>query len=373
MNPLSPPADVARRATQIRTRTAHTERAPTEAANSTLRSPVVLRTFLVAVVGVAALSSCRAIDVPFPTSPAPVGAVLDLAGSSISASESVQVTPSGCDDDFQYVEVRLVVGSGDARRSAAITSTTSGEPVEVTAPAWVPSGPAAVEASCLEPNLSGASDGADVYRFDYAPLAVDVEADPSGGGPGPMTGSDVAANGTLTLSGTGCSDRVVVWVARGSSLVGSRARFNYGATVIDAAADGTWSAEIALDYSFATFTDSVAPGAMTAFAACAGEWYEPFPFAAAGPTPSVHLAGPGPSGLVLSQCPTQNTLSVLGLVELANGDWTYVVLTQPGPGYGESVLYPAVAPGATTVVWLAGCTGTYSPHFSYRSLTWSQP
>jgi hypothetical protein len=78
---------------------------------------------------------------------------------------AIDVTVAGCQDDFQWAEVRLVVGRGLARRSIAVASDDGAGLATLTVPTWAPDGGASAEAICAEPNLSGASDGADVFSF----------------------------------------------------------------------------------------------------------------------------------------------------------------------------------------------------------------
>jgi hypothetical protein len=330
------------------------------------------RSLALVLVAVASLAACKPVpSVPrTPVPPAP-GAVLEVDPYA-TRGQVLEVGYTGCADDFQYAEVRLVVGDGAARRSVAVTSGWDGG-AELAVPRWTPPGPTVVEASCLEPNLSGASDGADIVRFDYAPVPVAVDG--SRTDPPELTAPTTVTDGVLRLSGSGCPGRALVAVARGPWQVASAASFRFGRTLVTAAADGTWSAEVPLRYAVGSFSDPVAPGPMTAFVVCEGWWYPAatFEVAATSPAPAVHLVGPGPSLLYLSQCPAHNTLSVLGVVEVPGHEPQVVVHQVPGPGDGEVFQHVAVPAAATSVTWVAGCWGPAHPRFTYAPVTWSAP
>ena len=334
------------------------------------------RAALLAVLLVLSLVACQPAS-PDPAPPsttvaAPGGAVLGLTSSAISRTATVAVTASGCADDFQYVEVRLVVGTGAARRSLAVTTASGGDPAELTVPAWTPDGAAEVEGSCLEPDFSSASDGADVLRFDFSPLTVTV-----GGAVPPSATPSLAVpavvhDGTLEVSGSGCPGRVLVAVAGGS--VASASRFHHGRTLVTADPGGSWSVSIPLTYRVGEFTDPVAPGPLVAFAVCEGWWYAPAPFEVAvdAPAPAVHLVGASAALVGVTQCPAYNTLSLLGLVTLDSGARTAVWHQGPGRGFGEH-LYPFTLPAGTTeVTWNATCVGAH-PSFTYAPVDWPTP
>lgn len=334
------------------------------------------RAALLAAVIVLALVGCEpAATPPAPSSTtvgAPTGAVLGVASTSLARSATVSVSASACADDFQYVEVRLVVGTGAERRAVHVTTASGGDPAELTVPAWTPDGPAEIEGSCLEPNFSHASDGADVLRFDYPTRAVTV-AGATPAAPAPvLTAPATVDDGTLEVSGTGCTGRVLVAVATG--LVPSASRFHHGRTLVTAAPDGSWSASVPLTYRVGEFTDPAAPGPLTAFAVCDGWWYAPAPFevAAASPVPAVHLVGPSGSLLGLTQCPSYNTLSLLGVVTLASGATTAVGRQVPGPGFGEHLHTVDLPSGAVAVAWYASCQGSH-PSFVYEPAHWAAP
>src|SRR5690606_26713171 len=99
--------------------------------------------------------------------------------------------------------------------------------------------------------------------------------------------------------------------------------------------DGSWSVAIPLRYSVGGFSDPVAPGTMSVFAVCEGEWYPAATFEVVGTGPAVQLVGNDPSLLYLSQCPPENTLGVLGVVERSDGRVSVLTHHQPGTGYGE--------------------------------------
>jgi hypothetical protein len=334
------------------------------------------RAALLAAVIVLALVGCQPAVVPPAPSPttvtAPGGAALGVVSPALARGTTVAVPASGCADDFQYVEVRLVVGTGAQRRSLHVTTASGGDPAELAVPAWAPDGPAELEGSCLEPNFSHASDGADVRRFDYPAVPVTV------GGPAPAAPAPsvsvpaTVSDGTLEVAGTGCSGRVLVGVAPG--LVPSASRFHHGRTLVTAAPDGSWSVSVPLSYRVGSFTDPAAPGPLTAFAVCEGWWYAPAPFevAAASPAPAVHLVGPTGDLVGVTQCPAYNTLSLLGLITLASGATSAIGYQVPGSGYGEH-LYPFTLPaGTVAVVWHASCQGAH-PSFVYAPRSWSAP
>lgn len=328
------------------------------------------RTLAVVAALVAGLGACRPLPhVPVAFVAAPAAAVLSVSSPTVARQGTVEVTASGCDVDFAYVEVRLVVGAGDTRRSAAVTTGGSGEPIEVAVPGWAPTGPAVVEASCLEPNFSRASDGADIKLFDYASVAVQVAATPA---VVPLALTVPAVTGeVLRVSGTDCGGGVLVAVSRGPWLVASAAEFHFGRTLVTAAPDGSWSVDIPLQYSVGPFTDPVAPGTMSVFAVCEGQWYPGETFEVAGTAPAVQSATGDPSLLYLSQCPVENTLSVVGVVDLPSGYESVVVHRQAGPGYGETFVEVPLPDGAEAVTWYAGCGGAYAPQFSYEAAHWS--
>lgn len=325
---------------------------------------------LLAAAALLALGACQPrLPVPVASSPAPPGAGISVSSTTLTQSDVLLVEATGCDDDLQYVEIRLVAGVADSRESVAVVAGWAGEPTSVEVPAWMPAGPGSVEASCLEPDTSHSSDGADFERFTYAPVPVSVTSDPTVAAP-VLAVSSEATGGVLHVSGSGCVGRVLVRVARGPWLVGSAAGFHYGATLVDAGADGAWSADIALRYSVGEFSGPVAPGAMTAFAVCDGWWYRPAPFRVVGSAPAVELVGSSPSLLHLPQCPTQNQIGVIGVVELVDGSETFVSTTRAGGGYGETLVEVAVPADAKSITWLAGCNGDYEPTFNYRSARW---
>lgn len=296
--------------------------------------------------------------------------MLSVSSTSLARGGSVTVTVTGCGEDFQYAEIRLVSGRGDSRLSTAVASSWPGEPTTLQVPTWMPSGAGQVEASCLEPSFSGASDGADIEVFTYAPVAITVAAYPHRE-PSDILVPAVARDGVLRISGSDCGGRVLINVARGPWRVASRANFHYGSTLLQAEPDGTWAAEIPLRYSVGEFSHEVAPGTMTAFAVCEGQYYPAVSFEVVGSAPAIDLVGPDPSLLYLSQCPEENQFGVLGVVERENGTQTVVTRTGAGRGYGETFVNVPVPADAVEVTWYAGCHGAYDPSFTYRSASWA--
>ena len=308
-------------------------------------------------VAVWAMAACQ----PTPVLPAPP---LGTVPAPVGASLSVGTDATGCDEDFQNVEVRLVAGSGTARFGLATTTTSGGDTAEVAVPEWAPSGPAEVEASCLEPDFSMASDGADVVRFDYQPVAVTV-----GGSWAPLptptlTVPAVVSDGTLEVAGSGCSGRVLVGVAQGR--VPSAGRFHYGRRLVTAAPDGTWSTSIDLTYRAGEFADPVVPGAFNVFAVCEGWLYSPagFEVTTGSAPPAVHVVGPFPGLVGLTQCPPYNTVSILAVVELPSGATVGIGHHEPGRGFGEQIYTVAIPADAMAVSWHASCSGV-TPSFVY--------
>lgn len=333
------------------------------------------RSLLLAIVVLLTLVACDPVPPPpaappSTTVPAPVGAALTVGSPAIRRGESVVVNASGCTGDLHYVEARLVVGAGSQRRGIALTSATTGDAAHLVVPRWAPDGSAVIEGSCLEPDLSRASDGADVVAFDFVPVAVSISGSAEPTSPPTLSVPAVVDDGTVRVSGTGCGGPVLVSVAAGT--VPSASRFHHGRTLVSSAPDGSWSATLALTYHTGELTDPVAPGPLGVFAVCEGWWYAPasVEVAAASPTPAIHQIGPGPALVALTQCPSYNTVSVIGLVRSADGATTVVRRQEPGRGYGEH-LYPFTLPaGAVEVGWFASCTGA-QPSFSYQPLTWS--
>src|SRR5690606_26373263 len=124
-------------------------------------------------------------------------------------------------------------------------------------------------------------------------------------------------------------------------------------------------------YSVGAFTDPVAPGTMSVFAVCEGEWYPGETFEVVGTAPAVQLPTVDPSLLYLSQCPAENTLTVPGVVDLPSGYESVVVHEQAGRGYGETFVEVPLPAGAEAVTWYAMCGGEYDPQFFYEPLHWS--
>jgi hypothetical protein len=337
----------------------------TRTGSSVRRSAVVL-----AVLAVVSLGACEPLlHVPPEAAPAPAGAELTVSSSALARGGSVEVTASGCDDVFQYVEVKLVSGTDHSRESTAVVAASSGEPATVTVPTWMPSGGGQIEASCLEPNLSRASDGADIHVFEYEPVPISVAPYPERE-PSAIYVPEVVTDGILRISGSDCDGRVMVSLSRGAWGVASRANFHYGSALVQAGPDGTWSAEIPLRYSVGAYSEEIGPGTMTAFAVCEGVYYPPATFQVVGSAPSIVIVDPTAAVLLLTDCPPENTLGVIGLVELADGTHTFVAHNQSGPGYGETGVYVPVPADAVAVTWFAGCHGRYEPSFAYRSTTW---
>ncbi len=305
--------------------------------------------------------------------PAPAGASLSLSTDTAARLSTVEVAYSGCDGDFQYLEARLVAGSGSSRTSLAVT-TAVGDPAELTVPAWVADGPITVEGSCLEPDFSGVSDGSDVHRFDFAPLALTVAGGPAPVSAPSMNVSSVVSDGSLDVSGSGCGGRVLVAVAASADRVASAARFHYGRTLITADASGSWSASIPLDYRVGTVTDPAAPGAMTAFATCEGWAYQPASFRVApgSPAPAIHPVGTDGSQVIVTQCPGYNTLRLVALVRRPSGAEVGFTHEGVGPGYGEHVFSFSPSADVTEIQWYASCDGL-EPSFTYQPYTWFAP
>lgn len=323
---------------------------------------------LLATAAVVALGACEpAQEVPIPFVAPPGGAALSVSDPTVTRGSSFEVSATGCDDDFQDVEVRLVVDL-DAQPRSATVSWAGGGAADPVVPMWAPSGPARVEASCLEANMSHAADSAYVKRFDYQPVAVTV-AGTSAPVPSAIVVPEVVTDGVLQVSGSGCTGPVWLSVSQGRSLVAASDRFRFGGGPAQPAADGTWSASLQLRYSVSEFTDPIAPGPMSVFARCDGRWFPGETFEVAATTPSIHIVNP--STLYLSQCPPENTIGILGLVTLGSGEVEVVALNEPGNGYGERFHLAPLPAGATSVVWWASCNGDHSPRFRYASTSWT--
>lgn len=330
------------------------------------RRPRFLAVLLTAAT-VVALGGCRPQDLPISFDPPPAGAVISVPSATVARGSSFEVSVTGCDDDFQDVELRLVVGLDAEPRSATVTWAGGGA-ADPVVPMWAPSGPARLEASCLEANMSHAADSPYFKRFDYQPVTVSVAGAPAPV-PSAITVPDVVTDGVLRVSGSGCTGPVHLSISQGRSLVAASDRFRYGGGSAEPAADGTWSASLELRYSVSEFSDPVAPGPMSVFGRCDGRWFPAETFEVAVTRPSVHVVNP--SLLYLSQCPPENTLGILGVVTLGNGDTEIVAHNGPGLGYGERFQHLPLPPGTTEVTWHAGCNGDYSPRFNYVATTWS--
>ena len=314
------------------------------------------------------LSACQPTPVlpapPFGSVPGPSTALLTVGPGPLTRGTTVAVGTSGCDEDFQYVEVRLVTGSGTTQRGVAMTTVSGGETADLEVPMWAATGPAEVEASCNEPDFSMASDGADVLRFDFPSVPVTIADSPAATAEPTLSVPAVVSDGALTVSGSGCGGRVLVGVAPG--LIPSATRFHYGRRLVTAAPDGSWSTTLQLGYHAGEFSDPIVPGSLSVFAVCEGWWYSPAPFevSTASPAPAVHLVGPFPAVVGLTQCPTYNTVSILAAAEMPSGEIVGVGHHEAGRGFGEH-LYPVDVPaGAVRITWYASCHGA-DPSFVY--------
>lgn len=299
---------------------------------------------------------------------APPG-VLAVSTRTTTRGGTVRVTATGCTEDFQYVEVRLVVRQGGGRASAAVASA-GPEGATLTVPRWAPSGAASVEASCLEPNLSGAADGADIVRFEYRSVPVRIASSPRiERAPSFMVGR-VVHGGILQVSGSGCAGRVLVSLAKGRDLVASASRFHYGQTLVTADPGGTWSAAIPLRYAVSEFSDPVAPGPMSAFAVCEGTAYPPrsFEVSRLAPKPAVHVLPWNPSGVFVAQCPAHNTMTIVATASRPAGSQR-LVLRVPGHEFGEAFQFFDLPPDATSVTYAARCQGRDGTSFDYAPAT----
>ena len=232
--------------------------------------------------------------------------------TTLTRGSTVTVTAPGCvdPDAFRYLEARLVVGRGFNRRSAAIVSGVSqpSDTASIVVPTWAPSGRATIEVSCVEANFSGASDGVDIYVFDYQPVAVSVAAVPARSSSGRVRIRSVVDDGVLHVSGSGCFGTAAVSVARGFDLVGSGRRFHYEGRTVAASPDGRWALDLPLVYAVSFFRSPIAPGPMSAFASCDGVSYPPqrFVIGYRSPRPAVQTQYSGPSSVYLGQCSPGN-------------------------------------------------------------------
>ena len=253
----------------------------------------------------------------------------------------------------------------------AVLTSVGAEPDVIQVPDWVPSGPARFESSCLEPDLSNAGDGADVFDFAYDPVPVTIDGEAPAAGSGRLTVNQIVRDGNLTVSGSDCSGRVLVTVTRGSDLLASATEFHYGRTLVTAEDDGTWAKTIPLRYSVSLFSDPMAPGPVAVFAVCEGNWYRPAHawIASSSPAPAIQLDSFNPSQIYLGQCPAANSLLI---VTVSRVGWRYHVSVQGAPGneYGERFQNVDVPEGAKSVDYLALCTGRAAPPFLYRPAHW---
>jgi hypothetical protein len=270
------------------------------------------------------------------------------------------------------VEVRLVLGHNGNRRTAAVVSDGGSGQVAFTVPDWAPDGAATVEATCLEPDLSNAGDGAEVPRFDYEPVALRIA------GPGKVRKPPVLdvvtpiVDGRLDAHGRGCFESVKVAVAQGTDRVASADRYHYGTYLTTPDAQGRWSIDEPIRYAVSTFSDPVAPGPMVVFAFCGERAYEPVRVKVQprSPSPAVHVLDFAPGGLYLSQCLAGKTLTITSTATTAGGTTT-TVTTVPGPGYGEQVTFVDLPAGVQRVTHEATCTGPSGPAFTYVPATWT--
>ena len=294
---------------------------------------------------------------------------LTVSATVAPRAGAIDVAVAGCQDDFQWAEVRLVVGAGLARRSIAVASDDETGLATLTVPTWAPDGSASVEAICTEPNLSGASDGADVKVFSFPTVPVLISGGPRTA-PATVRTTVMQGGRTLRVSGAGCGGWAVVTLADGYDRVYDSSRFRFGTVAAEADASGAWSVDLPLRYSVSSFSDPVAPGPMVTFASCDGRAYEPKAVWVWGPAarPAVQALEGDPTAVYTSQCSPKNVLLLVVLADTPAGRRSSF-LTRSGPGFGE-VFTPVTLPaGTTSVTYLAGCFGLGGPSFLYQPLT----
>ena len=298
--------------------------------------------------------------------PASALGALSVDSSNLTRGEMVSVAASGCAEDFQYVELRLVVRLHGSRVSAVVTSADAGESTFVV-PTWAPTGRASIEASCLEANLSQAGDGADILRFDYAPVPVWVERTPPVERAPRLRARFDPSTNMLQVTGSPCQGRLLVSVAKGRDRVASGDRFHYGRSLITAEADGTWSASIQLQYIVDEFYDPIAPGPMTAFATCEGTQFpaETFIVPRQAQPPAVHVLSWYWGGVFVAQCSPLNTLTIVATTQGPSGTQRQTKQV-PGREYGTTEVFDLPA-DATSVTYDARCAGRSGPAFTYES------
>lgn len=303
------------------------------------------------------------------SSPSPSAALgtLSVSSSTLTRGETVHVVVTGCTEEFQYAEVRLVVRRHGSRVSAVVTSADAGG-VTFTVPTWAPTGSASIEASCLEVDLSRASDGADRWRFAFDPVPVRVaRTHRVERAPRLRVRFDSSQN-LLRVTGSPCDGRILVSVAKGRDRVASSDRLHFGRTLITAELDGTWSVDIPLRYAVSEFEDPVAPGPMTAFAQCEGAQYPAEAFVVPGQaaSPAIHILSWNPGGVFVAQCSAQNTLTIVATTQGASGPQRQSK-SVPGHEFGEYYEFFELSANATSVTYEARCSGRSGPAFTYRS------
>lgn len=242
-------------------------------------------------------------------------------------------------------------------------------PQVATRPRWpCPNGhrgvPPKSRASCLEPNFSMASDGADVVRFDYQPVAVTV-----GGSWAPLptptlTVPAVVSDGTLEVAGSGCSGRVLVGVAQGR--VPSAGRFHYGRRLVTAAPDRDVVDLHRPHLPGRPVHDPVVPGAFNVFAVCEGWLYSPagFEVTTGGPLRPLSMwSDPSRPGGTDPMPAVQHRVDP-GRGRVPSGATVGIGHHEPGRGFGEQIYTVAIPADAMAVSWHASCSGV-TPSFVY--------
>lgn len=325
-----------------------------------MRCKATVAALLVATTVLVGLTGAATAD-PHPT--------LAVSATAAVRAGAIDVAVAGCQDDFQWAEVRLVVGAGLARRSIAVASDDGTGHATLAVPTWAPDGRASVEAICAEPNFSGASDGADVKVFSFPSVPVVISGGPRST-PATVHATVVQGGRTLRVSGSGCGGWAVVTLADGYDRVYDSSRFRFGTTAVEADVSGAWSVDLPLRYSVSAFSDPIAPGPMVTFASCDGWAYEPKSVLVWGPAarPAVQVLENAPATVYTSQCSPRNVLLLVVLADTPSGRRSSI-LTRSGPGFGE-VFTPVTLPaGTTSVTYLAGCFGVGGPSFLYQPLT----
>lgn len=311
-----------------------------------------------------------AMTVGVPAAGADTGGTMSVASPTARRGGAVAVSLTGCQDDFQAAEVRLVSGVGPSRRSVAVASDGGSGTVALPVPDWTPDGIAWVEATCLEPDLSGASDGAEVARFTFPAATVWVSGLLRPSRAPTVSATMVGGGAEVRVGGTGCDGWVKVAVAQGTSKVADSSRFHFGPAFVPADAAGRWSADLALRYAVSTFSDPMAPGPIVLFASCGGTSYEPVALRIPDgrDRPRIQVAEWDARAVYASQCDPGNALVIQVEALTPSGPVSFVV-TRPGPGFGEVFTWIDLPADTQSVTYGAACEGSAGPSFTYQPTT----